>query len=216
MSTYRPFIYVIGWSDINFWYLGSRYALQTQPLDLWTTYFTSSKLVQQFRSEWGEPDYFEYWETKDAEQARSWEIELIKDLELHKSSRWLNRGCFKTYHASQEEKSAMMKRHFEDPEALERNRAKRREVNSRPVIREMRRQSSERLSKDPSYIDALRAGQSRRWSDPKERERFSQINSEIGNRPEEKEARRQRAKALWQDPEFRAKIMASRQKKPTT
>ena len=203
---------MIGWSDINFWYLGSRYALHTQPLDLWTTYFTSSKIVQQLRTDWGEPDYFECWEVSDADEARSWEIELIKDLELHKSARWLNRGCFKTYCASAEEKSAMMKKHFEDPEALERNRAKRREVNSRPEIREMRRQSSERLSQDPSYIDALRAGQSRRWADPTERERFSKINSEIGNRPEEKEARRQRAKALWQDPVFRQKMADARSK----
>lgn len=216
MSTYRPFIYVIGWTDLNIWYLGARYARGTQPLDLWTTYFTSSKLVQQLRSDWSEPDYFECWETEDSDQARTWEIELIKGLELHKDSRWLNRGCFKTYHASPEEKSAMMNRHFEDPAALERNQAKRREVNSRPEVRETRRQSAERLNQDPSYKEALRAGQSKRWSDPKARERFSQINSEVGNRPEEKEARRQRAKALWQDPAFRAKMMASRQRKSTT
>jgi hypothetical protein len=208
MSTYQPFIYIIGWTDLNIWYIGARYARETQPIDLWTTYFTSSKHVEEVREHCGEPDYFESFVMPDHDVVRTLETAIIKEFELHKNTRWLNKGCFKTYHASPEERSEMMKRHFEDPAALERNRAKRREVNSRPEIREMRRQSAERLNSDPSYKKSLSDGQKRRWSDADRRAEFSLKSKEFSNRPEEIQARKDRAAALWADPVYREKISA--------
>lgn len=51
-----PFTYLIGWSHLNKWYYGVRYAKNCHPNSLWTTYFTSSKHVKRFIEANGEPD----------------------------------------------------------------------------------------------------------------------------------------------------------------
>lgn len=51
-----PYTYLIGWSNQNKWYYGVRTAKNCHPGDLWTTYFTSSKYVKQFITQYGEPD----------------------------------------------------------------------------------------------------------------------------------------------------------------
>lgn len=56
MSIYIPFTYVIGWSKHRKFYYGAKYAQGCHPNDLWTTYFTSSKYVAEYRKENGEPD----------------------------------------------------------------------------------------------------------------------------------------------------------------
>ena len=56
MDTYQPYTYMIGWSRLDQWYYGARYAQNCHPSDLWTTYFTSSKTVASFRELYGEPD----------------------------------------------------------------------------------------------------------------------------------------------------------------
>lgn len=94
MSIYHstnPFIYVIGWSDINAWYLGAKWAKGCDPVDLWTTYFTSSKVVALLRDEWGEPDIFEAAPVTSDRTARDVEADLIERFSLHTSDRWLNR-----------------------------------------------------------------------------------------------------------------------------
>jgi len=54
-----PYTYLIGWSTLNKWYYGVRYSKRCNPNDLWVKYFTSSKLVKQFRNKFGEPDVVE-------------------------------------------------------------------------------------------------------------------------------------------------------------
>lgn len=56
MSIYIPFTYIIGWSEHKKFYYGAKYAKGCCPLDLWKTYFTSSKYVEKFREKFGEPD----------------------------------------------------------------------------------------------------------------------------------------------------------------
>ena len=51
-----PFTYLIGWSAMDRYYYGARWAANSGPDDLWTTYFTSSKHVKKFRELHGEPD----------------------------------------------------------------------------------------------------------------------------------------------------------------
>jgi hypothetical protein len=51
-----PYTYLIGWSKLNQYYYGCRYAIKCNPNDLWVTYFTSSKYVKMMREAHGEPD----------------------------------------------------------------------------------------------------------------------------------------------------------------
>ena len=56
MNIYIPFTYIIGWSQHRQFYYGCKYAQGCHPSDLWESYFTSSKYVEKFRKEYGEPD----------------------------------------------------------------------------------------------------------------------------------------------------------------
>lgn len=99
--TYTPYTYLIGWSKLDRWYYGVRYAKKTMclyeagchPDDLWVTYFTSSKQVQKFRNEHGEPDVVSVRKQfKDSENAKNWEHKLLKKLNVVVDGKWLNQN----------------------------------------------------------------------------------------------------------------------------
>ena len=92
-SIYTPFTYLIGWSQLDRWYYGVRYARGCHPDDLWTRYFTSSKGVKEYRETYGEPDVIEIRQTfNDSLQAREWEEKVLIRLNTVRDERWLNRG----------------------------------------------------------------------------------------------------------------------------
>ncbi len=71
---------------------GVRYARRCHPDDLWTSYFTSSKHVQKFREEHGEPDVIEVREVFPTDTlAREWEHKVLRRIGVVKSDRWLNK-----------------------------------------------------------------------------------------------------------------------------
>lgn len=75
---------------------GVRYARGCHPDDLWKKYFTSSKVVQEYREKYGEPDVVEVRQTfNDSLQAREWEHKILRRLAVIKNERWLNKGTGK-------------------------------------------------------------------------------------------------------------------------
>lgn len=77
---------------MNTWYYGTRYARGCHPKDLWTTYFTSSKYVQEHRKQYGEPDVIQIRKTFQTEkETRKWEIKVLKRMRVVKSKQWLNK-----------------------------------------------------------------------------------------------------------------------------
>jgi hypothetical protein len=91
MNIYLPYTYLIGWSKLNKWYYGSRYAKGCHPDDLWKTYFTSSKHVKQFRSEFGDPDIVQIRRTfTDPSKVRLWEDSVLSSIPNQSRSLWLN------------------------------------------------------------------------------------------------------------------------------
>jgi hypothetical protein len=92
MITYQPYTYLVGWSSINKWYYGVRFAKNCQPADLWTTYFTSSKYVALLRETHGEPDIIQIRKTfTDAKSARAWEHTVLRRTRAVNNSSWINR-----------------------------------------------------------------------------------------------------------------------------
>ena len=86
-----PYTYLIGWSELNLWYYGCRYAEGCSPNDLWVKYFTSSKLVKNIRNAHGEPDVLDIRKTfNDKISTRLWEIEVIKRMGIVRDKRFLN------------------------------------------------------------------------------------------------------------------------------
>ena len=83
------FTYLIGWRELDRWYYG--YSSKPES-DLWVRYFTSSRVVGQFRIDHGEPDVVRVhkrFETK--ELANDFETRFLQRVKAVKSGRWLNR-----------------------------------------------------------------------------------------------------------------------------
>jgi hypothetical protein len=96
---YIPYTYLIGWSKLNKWYYGSRYAMKSfciyetgcHPDDFWLTYFTSSNLVTAFREENGEPDVVQIRKTfSNEEDARYWEGKVLQRMDVVTQDKWIN------------------------------------------------------------------------------------------------------------------------------
>jgi hypothetical protein len=93
MTIYQPYTYLIGWTKLDLWYYGVRFAKDCYPGDLWVTYFTSSKYVQEVRELHGEPDVLEIRKTFDTkEKAILWEHKVLKRIGVVGSDRWLNKS----------------------------------------------------------------------------------------------------------------------------
>lgn len=91
---YIPYTYCIGWPELDLWYYGVRYHKkhQANPVDLWTTYFTSSNDVKEMRKYWGEPSFIQIRKTFSTfEAAREWESRVLKRLKVRTNPRWLNK-----------------------------------------------------------------------------------------------------------------------------
>jgi hypothetical protein len=87
-----PYTYLIGWPDHNKWYYGVRYANNCNPAELWITYKTSSKFVNEFVKLHGEPSIIEVRKVFNSKElARLWEHKVLKRLKVVKSNKWLNK-----------------------------------------------------------------------------------------------------------------------------
>jgi integrase/recombinase XerD len=98
-TVYTPYTYLIGWSKLDKWYYGARYAKEHKclyetgchPYDFWVTYHTSSDRVTAFRKEHGEPDVIQIRKTfSNADNAVSWEGRVLKRINAVKRDNWLN------------------------------------------------------------------------------------------------------------------------------
>jgi len=86
-----PFTYCIRWTAHNKWYYGVKYSDGCSPKDLWTTYFTSSKYVKEFRTAYGEPDLIEIRKIFDSKTAaRKWENKFLLKTKAGKNPNSLN------------------------------------------------------------------------------------------------------------------------------
>lgn len=92
MQDTMPYTYLIGWSKLDIWYYGVKYAMNANPKGLWKTYFSSSQSVQDVRLIHGEPDVIQVRKTfTNAESAISWETKVLKRMNCAKRSNFLNR-----------------------------------------------------------------------------------------------------------------------------
>lgn len=87
-----PFTYLLKFKPTGQYYYGSRYSKYCHPSQLWTTYYTSSKLISQLIKEHGQ-DSFEFRVTKtfdSKESARMWEHRFLEKVKASKNPKWLN------------------------------------------------------------------------------------------------------------------------------
>ena len=94
MTTYLtiPYTYLIGWSNLNIWYYGVRYAQGCNPTELWQTYFTSSGYVSAFVNQHGNPDIIKIRKIfNEVSKARLWEHCVLKRMNVVQRNDFLNR-----------------------------------------------------------------------------------------------------------------------------
>lgn len=97
------YTYLIGWSRLDKWYYGCRWAKNSTPKDLWKTYFTSSKFVKQFREEYGEPDVIQIRKTFDCKhKCKLWEEKVLLKLKVVNQDKWLNQTDNKNFYNKKE------------------------------------------------------------------------------------------------------------------
>lgn len=100
MTESTPYTYLIGWSELDLWYYGVRYAKECSPDDLWKRYFTSSKYVSEMRKVQGEPDVIRVARVfKTREQACKHELKFLTRVGVPGNRRFLNRARNDSYHA---------------------------------------------------------------------------------------------------------------------
>lgn len=87
------YVYLISWTKLDTHYIGVRHALNCSPIDLWSTYFTSSKIVKAFRQINGEPDHIEILKEFDnRKDALEYEELKLKEFNVLKKENWLNQN----------------------------------------------------------------------------------------------------------------------------
>lgn len=93
-----PYTYLIGWSKLDRWYYGVRFADGCRPEELWVKYRTSSKYVKQFARDYGPPDVIEVRKTfSDKKSAYLHEQTVLTRLRVITNPRWLNRSIGGTH-----------------------------------------------------------------------------------------------------------------------
>lgn len=112
MTAYTPYTYLIGWKQHNIWYYGVRYAKNCNPKDLWSSYFTSSKYVKEFRLKNGDPDIIQIRKTfSDRESAQNWETTVLKRMFAIKDNRFLNKAIGKSLQDYENRKNVMIEKY---------------------------------------------------------------------------------------------------------
>jgi len=195
-----PYTYLIGWSHIDKWYYGVRFAKNCKPDDLWVKYFTSSKQVKMYREKYGEPDVIQVRKTfTSTNLARNWETRVIKKINAVLNESWLNKtdNTNKFYHEGLRGKQS--KEHLEklsksrignsnrkgkkfSPESIEKLKIARNKRVVEPMLGKTHKESSkEKMSlaklgkkKDASYKEMCSNRNLKRYSDPEKRKILSE------------------------------------------
>lgn len=85
------YTYLIGWTVLDRYYYGVRYAAGCNTNELWVKYFTSSDIVKTFRKIHGEPDLIQVRKVfEDGNKAMSWEANVLKRMKVVNDPRFLN------------------------------------------------------------------------------------------------------------------------------
>ena len=132
------YTYLIGWSNLDKWYYGVRFAKNAHPDDLWDKYKTSSKHVKRFVEQNGDPDVLQIRKTfVDKNKAVEWEHKVLRRLNISKSNKFLNRTDNKSIFLSKEDYKEISKKLKGVPKSQEhRNKlseAKRKLSKTRPI-----------------------------------------------------------------------------------
>jgi hypothetical protein len=122
---FRPYTYYLYHIPTGKKYYGVQFNSRANPEDLWTTYFSSSKLVEKLIEQYGK-DSFKYEIRKifeTTEEAHEWEQSVLKRIHAAEREDWLNQnnGCGPFYYlgpkteTTKEKISIQAKKRYSNP-----------------------------------------------------------------------------------------------------
>lgn len=163
MSIYAPYTYLVGWSQLNKFYYGVRFAKNCTPLDLFTTYFTSSSIVKQYILDYGNPDIIQIRRTfKCAEDARKWETKVLTRMQAHKHPKFLNqtnnRAIFLTEEMKKKAKDTLYRNGQHPLKGIPKTQSAKEKISKKAKQRMAKQETRDHLSK---IISQLQLGTTR-------------------------------------------------------
>lgn len=197
MNIYTPYTYLIGWSHLQKYYYGVRYANGSHPKDLWVSYFTSSKLVKSYREEFGDPDIIQIRKTfLNSNEARVWEHKVLKRLNVMKEDKWLNKTdniSFSTETSIKaSKKAADLKRGIPHSDLHKKKISESLKGKKRPpeIFDKVEKTKSKKRKEDPNYTGGSKKG--RKFSE-EHRKKLSEAKKGRPGRKQSEEEKQKRS-----------------------
>ena len=215
-----PFYYIVGWSNEQKYYIGSRYANGCDPSDLGTKYFTSSKVVKE---KWKEqpPDIVQVlltFETK--EQAREWEATALHNFGVPNNPMFLNKSAgTKGFRAPEVAwnkglKTGYVTSGFNGRTHTEETKKHLSEKMKSRVLTEEHKQALYNATQDPVVKRKKAEASKKRWADPEYKKRMSDKRKGRVNSATTREKLSAANKGKLVSSETRAKLSAANKGKP--
>ena len=159
-----PYTYLIGWSNFDKWYYGCRYAKNSTPEDLMTSYLTSSRTVKKFIDENGPPDVIQIRRVfNDPIDARLWESKVLDRLNAARNSKMLNKRngswkwCFDEMSDCTRKKiSSKLKGRKKSPESILKRLESTKGLKRTPEQREAQSQRLRGIERPQSFKEKIR------------------------------------------------------------
>lgn len=190
-------------------YYGVRYAKGCHPSDFWVTYFTSSKKVSEYRKIHGDPDVIEIRKTFTSDnkinESREFETKVLRRLQVHKRSDYLNVGINKGIPPM-----------FGNDNPMNIPNVRNTHLNSinSPEHRKNKSIKSTELWKSASYRELQSSSRKEAWANNLTRKlEVSEQFRELWNNESYCEIQSAKRKELWKDPDYYAKMVVTRQGK---
>lgn len=197
MSIYKPYTYLIGWSRLQKYYYGVRYASDSHPKDLWVSYFTSSKLVKSYYEKFGDPDIIQIRKTfSNSNDARMWEHKVLKRLNVIKEDKWLNKTnniSFSTETSIKaSKKAADLKRGVAHSDLHKKKISESLKGKKRPpeIFDKVEKTKSKKRKEDPNYTGGPKKG--RKFSE-EHRKKLSEAKKGRPGRKQSEEEKQKRS-----------------------
>jgi hypothetical protein len=168
--THIPYYYIIGWTNLNKWYVGCRFAIGCSPDDFWVKYFTSSSYVSEFRTINGEPDVRWVFPVKTPREAIDNEYRIMNEFHnFLNDQRWLNKNVGGIMVKDDDVKDRISRsltgRKLSDETRRKMSQASKGKPKSDEHRAKLAELNRNKVS-DQSYKDKLSLANYKKWSDP--------------------------------------------------
>jgi hypothetical protein len=224
------YVYKVIFLPTTQYYIGYRGSKKATPDDLFTTYFTSSKVIANLIKEHGVDKFSKeiLAEFETGIEAYEYEQQLLREHNVEANTQMLNKrltSCaldsFKKHtEKSKTQMSNSRKSLWEDPDYRSKVSNSIRQSWEDPdrikslqtdEFRLLKSQQSKKLWKDPAYLENYNQAHAKAVDDPDYRVWHSNHKTELWKDPIYKQQQNESRKKRWADPEYK-KMMSDRRK----